>query len=242
MRTKTLLIAIAALVAAGVVTSKAQVYSANVVGYVNTVLPGSSAFSMICNPLDAGTNAAENLISCLDSGDTIYLWTGNGYYSSTYYGGPDGYLTAPMDWVDQNNVTTNSPNIPPGMGFFYSTQSGDQETNTFTGVVRTTNNIALPGSSAFSLVASTAPIGGSLESTNFGLPLDSGDTIYIWTGNGYYSSTYYGGGDGYLDPPYDWVDQNNVTTNAPVVVPGQGFFYSTQSGNAETWNQNFIVQ
>jgi hypothetical protein len=38
MKSKTLLIAAAALVA-GVITSEAQVYSANIVGYVNVTLP-----------------------------------------------------------------------------------------------------------------------------------------------------------------------------------------------------------
>jgi hypothetical protein len=244
MRTKTLLVAAAAL-AATVISSEAQtVYSANVVGYVNQTLAGNSAFTLITPPLQGSNKTAsvESLMPCLDAGDTVYIWTGSGYYSSTYYGGPDGFLTPPLDWIDQFNITTNSPSVTMGQGFYYSTQSGNQETNTFTGTVITTNSIALAGNSAFTLVGSTPPIAGSLESTNFNLPFDAGDTIYVWTGNSYYSSTYYGGPDGFLTPPLDWIDQNNVTTNAPVVTVGQGFFYSTQSGNAATWNQNFIIQ
>ncbi len=57
MRTKTLLVT-AALVAAGVATSMAQVYSKNVVGYVTkTIHPG---YNLICNPLvqtDSSLNA-----------------------------------------------------------------------------------------------------------------------------------------------------------------------------------------
>jgi len=128
-----------------------------------------------------------------------------------------------------------------GQGFFYSTQSGNKETNTFVGTVVLTNQIPLTGAGAFTMVGSTPPIGGSLESTNFSLPLDAGDTVYIWTGNAYYSSTYFGGPDGFLTAPNDWIDQNSVTTNAPVVSVGQGFFYSTQSGNAEVWNQNLVL-
>jgi hypothetical protein len=245
MRTKTLLIAATAL-AATVISSEAQVYSANIVGYVNQTLTGNSAFTLITAPLQGtnglNTSTVESLMPALDAGDAVYIWTGNGYYSSTYFGGPDGFLTPPNDWIDQNNVTTNSPSVALGQGFFYSTQSGNQETNTFIGTVVLTNSLPLTGNSAFTLVSSTPPIGGSLESTNFNLPLDAGDAIYVWTGNGYYSSTYFGGPDGFLSPPNDWIDQNNVTTNAPVVSVGQGFFYSTQSGNAETWNQSLIVQ
>jgi hypothetical protein len=240
MRTKTLLIA-AAVLAATVISSEAQVYSANIVGYASTVLPGSGAFTMINAPLQGTNNSVESLMPALDAGDTVFIWTGAGYYSSTYFGGPDGFLSPPNDWIDQNSVTTNSPVVALGQGFFYETGSGNQETNTFSGTVVLSNSVPLAGSGAFSLVASTAPISGSLESTNFNLPLDAGDTVFIWTGNGYYSSTYFGGPDGFLSPPNDWIDQNSVTTNAPNVTVGQGFFYETGSGNAETWNQNLIV-
>ena len=42
MRTKTLLIAAAAL-AAGILSSSAQTYSQNIVGYVNQVLPANAS-------------------------------------------------------------------------------------------------------------------------------------------------------------------------------------------------------
>src|SRR5213075_206777 len=49
MRTKTTLLT-AALVAAGALTSMAQVYSVNIVGYINLNIP--KGFSMIANQLD----------------------------------------------------------------------------------------------------------------------------------------------------------------------------------------------
>ncbi len=58
---KTLLIAAAALVA-GVVSSEAQVYSANIVGYVNVTCP-AGAQVLVSNPLDDGTNQANDLLS-----------------------------------------------------------------------------------------------------------------------------------------------------------------------------------
>ncbi len=61
MRTKTLLIAAAAL-AATVISSEAQVYSANVVGYVNVVLQGG--YNLEANPFDDGNgNHLTNLIN-----------------------------------------------------------------------------------------------------------------------------------------------------------------------------------
>ncbi len=57
MRTKTLLIASAAL-AAGILTSSAQTYSQNIVGYVSQSLvyngstPSSHGWANVANPLD----------------------------------------------------------------------------------------------------------------------------------------------------------------------------------------------
>src|SRR4051812_8366959 len=53
MRTKTTLLT-AALVAAGALSSMAQVYSVNVVGYINLNIP--HGFSMIANQLNASPN------------------------------------------------------------------------------------------------------------------------------------------------------------------------------------------
>jgi hypothetical protein len=243
MRTKTLLIAAAAL-AATVISSEAQVYSANIVGYVNQVLPGVTAdYSVIVNPLVETTNSADTVLAgALTAGDQLFIWTGTTYFSTTFEGGPAGYLTPPNDWVDQNNNTTNGPNLYPAEGFFYLNNQGVDETNTFVGTVLLTNNVVLTGNPAYSVVGSTPPISGLLDSTNFNLPLDAGDQIFLWTGITYFSSTYEGGPDGYLTPPDDWVDQNNNTTNAPSVSVGQGFFYLNNQGHDEPWNQNLVIQ
>jgi hypothetical protein len=239
MRTKTLLIAAAAL-AAAVTSSQAQstVYSQNIVGYVNQVFTGSGAFTMTVAPLLGTTNAADQLIPAIQSGDTLYLWNGTSYYSTTYIGGNSG--PQGQNWLDQNSVWTNAPTLAPGQGFFYSTASGSQETNTWTGTVVLTNSIALAGGGTFTAVGSTPPIGGILDSTNFNLPLQSGDTIYVWSGTSYYSDTYIGGNSG--PQGQNWLDQFSNWTNAPSVTVGEGFFYSTGSGSAETWNQNLVIQ
>jgi hypothetical protein len=246
MRTKTsktLLTAFAAL-AAGTLAVSAQVYSQNIVGYVTQTLPGTTTeFSVVVSPLQGSTNLAEDVLSgSLNAGDTLYFWTGTTYYSTTYWGGPNGFLTPPQDWIDENNVTTNSPNLNPGEGFFYLNNSGANETNVYVGSVILTNAIDLTANPDFSVVGSTPPVAGLLDSTNFNLPLDAGDTCYIWTGTTYYSSTYWGGPNGFLSPPDDWIDENNVTTNAPSVTVGQGFFYLNNSGSDEEWDQSLSVQ
>src|ERR1700735_871929 len=92
MRTKTLLLT-AALVAAGVASSMAQsnVYSLNVVGYVNvTVSPG---YNLVTTPLDDGAgDLLTNVIggssataTALPDGTLLYPWTSSGYAGAQQY-------------------------------------------------------------------------------------------------------------------------------------------------------------
>ncbi len=126
MRTKTLLLSAAALVA-GLVSSQAQsnVYSANIVGYVNVTNPAGT-FVMLANPLDNGTNDLAGLLSASPNGSTVYVYSpANGLQLSTKSKG----IWAP------NYV------VPPGSGFFYSAPVVG--TNTFVGNVAGFSN-AIP--------------------------------------------------------------------------------------------------
>ena|ERR1035437_9777026 len=110
MRTKTLLIAAAAL-AVGVASSMAQTYSQNIVGYVNTPIP--TGYSLLVAPVSPNTtNNAEAVLPSLESGDVLLVWTGGGY-AQDYYSGPG-------DWLD--GVTYSSipvPTLSLSQGFFY---------------------------------------------------------------------------------------------------------------------------
>src|SRR6516164_550275 len=83
MRTKVLLCA--AAVAAGALSSMAQsnVYSLNVVGYVNVPIVGGGSYNMIANPLNntgTGGNNISNLFSAVaQDGDTIFRWNVNNF-------------------------------------------------------------------------------------------------------------------------------------------------------------------
>src|ERR1700761_8862396 len=115
MRTKTLLIAAAAL-AAAVTSSNAQstVYSQNVVGYVNTVLPGGSALSLVANPLNGSTNSANVILPALVGGESVLVWSGTGYYLYQYQGAGVGTgLGFQSDWTD-NGATPPAPPAIPG--------------------------------------------------------------------------------------------------------------------------------
>src|SRR5438477_5934309 len=77
MRTKTLLLT-AALTAAGALISMAQVYSVNIVGYINLTVP--KGFSMIANQLNASPdNKLSSVIPAPPENTTVYKFNGHGY-------------------------------------------------------------------------------------------------------------------------------------------------------------------
>src|SRR5579859_7839113 len=114
MRTKTLLLT-AALAAAGALSSMAQsnVYSLNIVGYVNVTLTnGGSGFTLFANQLDfdgTGTNNTLNnvLSTNMPNNTTVYKFNPStgGYTASSYVTG--------IGWLPDGTATLN-----PGEGAF----------------------------------------------------------------------------------------------------------------------------
>ena len=244
MRTQTLLIAAAGALAAVITSSQAQtVYSQNVVGYVNTAIPGGYAFTLINNPLNGTTNGAEQVMPGLTGGESIYIWNGSGYYVYNYAGPTVGTSAGfQSDWVDGSAQPPAAPTIPgdqkdtsnfgvywapqpiltPGEGFFVQNPNGN-ETNTFTGTVVTTNSQTVSGGYAYSMLASAIPVGGNAE-TNSALNLTAnfqgGELVFVWNGSGYYVYDYAGAnvgtGAGFQS---DWVDGSAQPPAAPT-IPG----------------------
>jgi hypothetical protein len=235
MRTKTLLIAAAAL-AAGVINSQAQpVYSQNIVGYVNTPLPASE-YSLIQAPLNLdGTNLADNVLTCLQGGDSLLLWSGTAFLVYTYVD-----LGAPYNWqYPDGTLHATGPSIAPGVGFFYQNGQLTAETNTFIGSVVLTNVVNFPASE-YSVVGSTPPIADMADGTNIDLPLQGGDSILIWntTAQSFLVYTYVD-----LGAPYTWqYPDGTLQPTGPVIPVGSSVFYQNGQLTAETWTNNFTVQ
>jgi hypothetical protein len=221
MRTKTLLIAVAAL-AVGVASSMAQIYSQNIVGYVNT--PILTGYNLLVAPVSPNTtNNAEAVLPSLSSGDVLLVWTGGGYAVE--------YFNGPSDWYDGNFNPISQPVLLPGQGFFYQNNFGATKTNTFVGTVQLSNTVALV--TGYSLAGSTAPIAASIESTNYNIPFASGDVVLVWTGGGYAVEYFNGLGD--------WYDGNFNPIPVPTLSLSQGFFYQNNRGSSVNWNENVIV-
>jgi len=217
MRTKTLLL-IAAACAAGAVSSMAQVYSVNAVGYVNkTVAAGQ--FALISNPLNAATNTVNALFTPVPDGFQVYIYVpGKGYAVGTYDSLSEGFIP---DAVGNAQVT-------PGMGVFVKNPPGAATTVTFVGEVPqgtlTTQLVA-----GLQIVSSQVPQAGNAKS--LGLQGADGDQIYIWdTSSQKYQSSTFDALDNDWSPKLETLKQLDV---------GDAFFLKKVA--AGTWTRTFSV-
>jgi hypothetical protein len=219
MKSKALLIAAAAL-AAGVMTSQAQVYSQNIVGYIN--VPLQPGYNLVANQLDldgTGTNNSINTVvgtGTLPNLTQVLVWTGSSYVTTTY-------SASAGKWNVNNQTVTNGMN--PGSGFFIKIPATDPATNvTFVGNVITGTN-TYPVVAGYQILAPSGPVAGTLDTTN-GLKPTKLDQILVWNGSSYSTHTYSGtawngGGD-------------------PQLVVGQSVFYNSKVNT--NWTQILNVQ
>lgn len=210
MRTKALL-CLAALAAGAATTAVAQnnVYSLNIVGYVNiTQNPG---FKIYGNPLNTTNNDVKFLFPNAASfpGLAVYKFNGASYDLSSY--DPDvGGWTAAMA-------------LNPGDGFWLQVPAGGAYNNTFVGeVVKDSTNSVPKG---FSLKASAYPASLALV-TGLTAPLVTGDAVYMFNGTSY---------DLYANDP----DVGGWTPSEPLPAVAQGFWIQNNSGTDKSWIQHF---
>ena len=176
MRTKILLLGVAAL-AAGLITTQAQpVYSANVVGYVN-LTNAAGGFVCLNNPLnyiDASgltNNAVTNLFGTnLPVGSKIQIWNpASGFVINGY-----AALKSGNAWQNPGQQ------LPPGQGFFLYYPSNNVQTITFVGTVEQgglTNPFITGG--GFSLIGGQFPVTGGITTT-YGYQPSIGDKVETW--------------------------------------------------------------
>jgi hypothetical protein len=224
MRTKTLLIAAAAL-AAGILASSAQTYSQNIVGYINyvstTVTP---QYEMIDNPLDNGTNTLTSIFPTPPGGTKIQLWQpGSGTFMSIGFSG--GH------WKTNGITVDNSITIPPGVGFFIQIGGTGIYTNTFVGTVvpNTGLNATNAVNTGFQAVSSSLPMSDNITNTaTINLITPGGTQIQRWsTASQTFVPVGFSGGK--------W-KTGGVATNVVLNLP-EGFFIQNNSGAPINWVQ-----
>jgi len=248
MRTKALVLT-AATVAAGALSSMAQsnVYSLNVVGYVN--VPAPAGYSLVTAQLQgANTSLATVIGTNLPSGLSVYKWIPA---QQTLSSNPDSFYTAadlagtgfPPGWYDSNN-NPSTDTIALGESFFVL-NTGSSTNLTFVGTVaQGTNSIAV--GAGYSFVGLPIPVSIDVT-TNSSLALPTNieqlsvQTFNSATGNYNPSLTYYNAADlAGTGLPAGWYDPNNVNTPLVTAV-GQGLVL-LNSAAASTWTTTFTVQ
>ena len=235
---KTLLIAAAAL-AAGIMTSQAQVYSQNVVGYANVVTPSAGANYLVCVPFKIGvSNGANEVFTSLPEFSQILIWSP----ITSRYTLSQTDTSSGTGWSDAGFTPIPPPLLPVGQGFFLS-PSANNVTNTFAGAVAVNVGsnyvLTLPSAGANYLVGAVVPYAGSVTNGNYtgqgvnlnGLPEFS--QVLIWdplTSKYTLSQTDTSSGSG-------WSDAGFTPVPPPTLNVGQGLFISPSANNA-TWTNS----
>lgn len=212
MRTKALLLS-AAVGAMSVASTLAQVYSVNVVGFVNVNL--ATGFNFLANPLKATADTVGAVLPSVPDGTTVATWNKT---SQTF----NNAATYFFGWDDANY------SLPPGEAFFINVP--EAVTVTFVGEVRQ-GTLSTPLVVGFNMVGSqvaqAGPLGdGTVAGAGLGFDPEDGDTAAKWnSGAQRYdnASTYFFGWD--IEPQLGMAEGIVITRST-----------------AGTWSRTFNVQ
>jgi hypothetical protein len=236
MRTKTLLIAAAAL-AVGIVSSQAQVYSQNVVGYYNLDLP--AGYNMVSVQFAVGvSNGASEVLPNIPDGTELFTWdTAHAQFIYNYYDTGSGSTLPAQSWYMADYSTpTNQPVLFTGQSVFLLMPS--HVTNTVAGsVVNASTNNLIAG---YNMVASALPIYGGSTNNMFNMnSMPDGTELFTWDQvHAKYVYNYYDTGSGSTLPAQSWyMADYSTATNPPVFTVGQGMFFLTPS--TYSWSQTY---
>jgi len=215
MRTTKLLLAAAAISAAGLITANAQqnVYSQNVVGYVNVTIPAGK-MALVANQLAQTNMTIENLLKGVPEGTTVYKYEGGVWKGYEYI--------ELIGWDPTGNVT-----LAPGEGAMIKNPTSQPLTITFVGEVlqgSLTNQI--PAGLSVKSVMIPIAISGTNNLAANGFPLRDGDVIYKYVG-GVYNS-------------YEYSELIGWDPEEPTINVGEAFFVKKSA--PAVWVRNFTVQ
>jgi hypothetical protein len=221
MRTKTLLLT-AALSAAGVATSMAQVFSVNAVGYVNTVVPGGNKLALISNPLNAADNSVAGLF-------TDAAKAAGGLQVYKFVPGPAPtykIFSFDPDFQEWDNPAASTETVTPGGGVFVRNPGANPVTITFVGEVPQGTALTTTIPVGLSIVSSQVPQEGTL--TDLGFVPTGQDQVYQFdpATQSYYIASY--------DPDFQEFDKPLKSLKV-----GEAVFLRSEKAN--TWTRSFSV-
>ncbi len=218
MRTKALLVG-AAIGAISLASSMAQVYSVNIVGYVNVPIP--CGWSIIGNPLNvSGGNTIANVMPNPPVGINVFR-----YINATGAYQVSSYDAEFQEWSYPGLV------VDPGIGLFV--QNGGTNFNwTFVGEVATGTQTIRIGR-GYNLLASVIPKTGKIQTDlDFAPCDDTGDNIYKYVNTGCNSG-------GYQTFNYD--GEFEEWSVEPTINVGEGFWLLREGPGEIFWIQTFNV-
>jgi len=220
---KTLLIAAAAL-ASSIISSQAQVYSQNIVGYVNIPLT-NGVIALVTPALDAdgtGTNNTYNTVFPSPTlGDVVFTFNGTAFTAATYKAGPHN---AGTNWYIGTTVA-GSDSLAVGQGVFYLPAATETATEVGVALTGTVTNSFFPATGKTALLGSASPIGGGITSV-LGYHPNLNDVVFTYNG----SYTAYTWKAGPHNAGTNWYV--GTTLSEPSINVGQGFWITPASANS----------
>lgn len=238
MRTKTLLLT-AALSAAGVAASMAQVYSVNVVGYVNVTVPANKLM-LLANPLDNSGNTISTVLPLAETADGTSLFR----FNTTSQSFKDALLyIGGLGWMNSGSGEVADDVLAPGEGFFIQAPPTVPLNLTFVGEVKQgSTTVPLAGGGRLNLIGSTVPqainVGDVTMPNSMMMPAEDGDVLFLWNpaAQSYDDGYSYIGGIGWAQSDFDHPE-------GPAIPVGAGFWLSkAPTSAAANWTRTFNVQ
>jgi hypothetical protein len=227
MRTKTLLLT-AALAAAGALSSMAQsnVYSLNVVGYVNLSL--TNGFQFVGNQLDFDGTGTNNTLATvfgtnLPNSTRLYIYNaGTSAFTSATY------LAASGTWI--GNTAGADAALQPGGGVFLSLPAAAAPTTVTTVGTVLQGTLSTPYVAGYNIISSKVPLAGGAGALGLTNNASNGDYVYQFQPG----SQTYGSKHTYLAATGIWLG------GEPQIAVGEAFWYNAK--NAGSWTTTFTVQ
>lgn len=245
-----------AALAAGALTAAAQnVYSLNIVGYVNVTTPAGYSFQS--NPLEVTpSDAANNVIANPDAtqdysgpwdNSSMETWTGVGWSVVLF----DSVTTdTTTGFTDTFGNPVPAPVLSSGVAYLINNNQGAAQTITYVGTVRTgTNALVYPIAPHPYAIGSALPYSGGIVT---GLGMSNPDATQDYSGPLDNSSVELlkvnaaGAAIGYKVLLFDSVTTDTTTgftdtfgnqVAEPQVPVAGGFFFVSQGAAAYTWTQ-----
>jgi hypothetical protein len=245
MRTKSVILG-AALLAAGVASSMAQsnVYSLNVVGYIN--IPITNGFNLIANNLDfdgTGTNnLMTNVMAALNINQTVYKFDTNAAAFDIWQ-----YTKSLGTWQTlQGSVPFTAATLNPGEGAFVVTTKNTNFTVVGQVLQGSWTNNYLVGGNNFCIASPQFPLSAPIDSTGNGglaIPDTNNFSVYLWDSpNQSFDIWQWSKGLGTWSLVSGSTNgQTNVggATQGPVINVGTSFFLVSKLTG---WTNTFTVQ